>query len=46
MTQHEKDFWKHQDEYATRFMKGFAATLIVTMVIAGLGLLFLSATGI
>ena len=46
MTRQEKDFWKRQDEQATMFMKGFAAMIIITMTIAGLGLVFLSMAGI
>ena len=39
MTPQEKKFWEEQDRMATVFMKGMATAIIVTLVIAGIGLI-------
>ena len=46
MKKREKDFLERDREYSKAFMKLFAASIIITMLIAGFGLLFASIAGI
>ncbi len=46
MKKDSKHYLDRDREHSERFLKLFATTLIATMVIAGLGLLFASMAGI